>query len=383
MYLKRLTLHNFKNYESAQLEFSAKVNCFVGENAAGKTNLLDAIYYLSFCKSYFNPQDNQNIRHDQEFFSITGEMVMDHEVIDQIQVVQRRNQKKIFRLNKKEYQRLADHIGRYPLVMISPYDRDLINEGSEVRRRFIDSIISQYDPVYLDHIINYQKALAQRNTLLKTFGENKSFDYSLMEIWDQQLITLGHQIFPERKKFINSFLPLFHEYFRIISGERESASVTYISQLNDTPMDVLLRESLERDRILKFTTSGIHKDDLEFTISEQPVKKFASQGQQKSFVIALRLAQYMFIRNIKGYKPLILLDDIFDKLDDKRVEQLIRLVAENTFGQVFITDTQLERIEHLLSRLPNDNKIFRVVNGTVSEITATRNQSGQPQTPTY
>lgn len=368
MYLKTLNIHDFKNCETASVAFSPKVNCFIGDNAAGKTNLLDAIYYLSFCKSYFNSVDIQNIRHGQEFFSILGEIVVNEDKSDLIHCVQKRNQKKSFKLNKKEYQRLADHIGKYPLVMISPYDRDLINEGSEVRRRFIDSVISQFDPLYLDNLINYNKALAQRNSLLKSFGEKNYFDLSLLEVWNQQLIEPGNQIFPARKKFLEEYLPLFNHYFEMVSGGKDAGTILYDSQLNEKSFEELLAVTLDRDKALRFTTGGIHKDDLIFNIQGHPIKKFGSQGQQKSFIVALRLAQYMYIRDLKGYKPLILLDDIFDKLDDKRVEQLIQLVAENTFGQVFITDTQQERIEHLLTKISNNYRIFLIKNGAVTEI---------------
>ncbi|HNV50100.1 MAG: DNA replication/repair protein RecF [Bacteroidales bacterium] len=368
MYIKKLDIHNFKNYEKASLSFSPKVNCFIGDNAAGKTNLLDAIYYLSFCKSYFNAVDTQNIRHDQEYFSILGEMDTDTNKTDLIHCVQKRNQKKSFKLNKKEYQRLADHIGKYPIVMISPYDRDLINEGSDVRRRFIDSIISQFNSLYLDNLINYNKALAQRNSQLRAFSEQNYFDSSLLEIWDHQLIDLGNQIFPERQKFITEYQPLFNKYFEVVTGKKEAATIEYESQLNTHSFEELLASTIERDKALRFTTAGTHKDDLIFNIQGHAIKKFGSQGQQKSFIVALRLAQYMYIKELKGYKPMILLDDIFDKLDNKRVEQLIQLVAENAFGQVFITDTQQDRIEYLLNKISNNYRIFEVCNGTVNEI---------------
>lgn len=368
MYLKSLKIHDFKNYSAASMEFSPKINCFIGDNAAGKTNVLDAIYYLSFCKSYFNSIDNQNIRHDQEYFSILGEYVINEEKNDTIQCVQKRNQKKSFKLNKKEYIRLANHIGRFPLVMISPYDRDLINEGSDVRRRFIDSVISQFDPIYLDNLINYNKALAQRNSLLKSFADKNYFDRSLLDIWDHQLIEIGNQIYPARKTFLEAYLPIFNHYFSMVSGGNEKATILYDTQLVEKSFEELLALSLDRDKALRFTSAGVHKDDLIFNIEGHPVKKFGSQGQQKSFIIALRLAQYMYIKELKGFKPLILLDDIFDKLDHKRVEQIIQLMVENNFGQVFITDTQQERIEHLLTKISNSYKIYQIRNGIANEL---------------
>ncbi len=368
MYLKNLTLHNFKNFAEAELDFSSKINCFIGDNAAGKTNLLDAIYYLSFCKSYFNAIDSQNIKHNEDYFSILGKYEVNNSHADSVHCVQKRNQKKSFKLNKKEYERLADHIGLYPLVMISPYDRDLINDGSEVRRRFIDSVISQSDKVYLDNLINYNKALAQRNTLLRQFSERRYFDAASIEIWNDQLIGYSELIYPIRKQFLDDYIPIFSRYFSTISGGNEQVNIVYDSQLTGNTMGDLLTNSLEKDRILKYTTAGIHKDDLEFVIQGHPVKKFGSQGQQKSFVIALKLAQYEHIKALKGYKPIMLLDDVFDKLDDKRVEQLIKLTAENTFGQVFITDTQRTRIEHLLNNVHTDHKIYEIVSGTSTEI---------------
>lgn len=370
MYLKSLHIHDFKNYQEAEFEFSPKINCLIGDNAAGKTNILDAIYYLSFCKSYFNPIDTQNIRHEQEYFSILGEYVINGDKHDLLQCVQKRNQKKSFRLNKKEYDRLADHIGRYPLVMISPYDCDLINEGSDIRRRFIDSVISQFDPVYLDNLINYNKALTQRNSLLKTFADKNYFDRSLLEIWDQQLATIASHIYPSRLAFLDDYKQIFGNYFKLVSGGNESATIYYDSQLHEKSMEELLAVSIERDRILRFTTAGVHKDDLIFAIKEHPVKKFGSQGQQKSFIIALRLAQYKYISELKGFKPLILLDDIFDKLDHKRVEQIIELVLEDNFGQVFITDTQAERIEHLLTKVSNNSTIYSITNGKATLLSA-------------
>ncbi len=368
MYLKQLNLHNFKNYTAAELTFSPKVNCFIGDNASGKTNILDAIYYLSLSKSYFNLVDSQNIKHNEEYFSILGKFEMGGETTDTIHCIQKLNQKKSFKLNKKEYQRLADHIGLYPLVMISPYDRDLINEGSEVRRRLIDSIISQFDKLYLDDLINYNKAITQRNVLLKTFADRRFFDLASIEIWDEQLINLAQSIFPKRREFLQNYLPIFNHYFNLISGGKEAVDIVYETQLASQNMSELLTATIEKDRILKYTTCGIHKDDLVFNLEGYPVKKFGSQGQQKSFIIAIRLAQYEYIKQLKGYKPVMLLDDIFDKLDNKRVEQIIKLTSDNSFGQVFITDTQRERIGHMLHEIEIEHKIFEIRSGEAYEL---------------
>jgi DNA replication and repair protein RecF len=365
MFLQKLTVTNFKNYEDATLHFSDKINCFIGDNGAGKTNLLDAIHYLSFCKSYFNPVDTQNIRHKESFFSIHGTYLKNGDSPDTISCVQKIEHRKLFRINQKEYDRLADHIGLFPLVMVSPYDRDLINEGSEVRRRYLDGVISQFDKPYLDDLINYNKALAQRNALLKHFAESRSFNPALLDIWDAQLTEYGQRIHDKRNSFLKDFIPIFRHYFEFISEGKEDVTIEYVSQLFDRELDQLLAVSVDKDRAARFTTHGIHKDDLELLISGFPLKKFGSQGQQKSFVIAIKLAQFDYTRNIKSFKPVLLFDDIFDKLDDKRVHQIIRLVSENSFGQVFITDTKRSRIEKLFEEMNIDHRIFSIAEGKI------------------
>lgn len=368
MFLRRIKLNQFKNYSEADFNFSGKINCFIGNNGAGKTNILDAIYYLSFCKSYFNSIDTQNINHAHDFFAIHGTYDKNGNSADQVSCVMKRNQKKQFLLNDKEYDRLSDHIGLYPLVMISPYDRDLINEGSDTRRRYIDSVISQFNKIYLDDLINYNKVLLQRNILLKRFAEKHTYDRASLEIWDEQLIILGERIHKVRQAFIDTFIPLFQRYFEFISAGNEAVAIQYESQLHERPLSELLAVSIDRDRAVKHTTAGIHKDDLLFNINGYPVKKFGSQGQQKSYVVAIKLAQFEYTRDIKGFKPILLLDDIFDKLDANRVKQIIELVNENNFGQVFITDTQQERIENIFRAVNTDHKIFMIDNGSANEI---------------
>jgi len=368
MYLQHLSLDNFKNYSQAGLDFCDKINCLVGNNGSGKTNLLDAIHYLSFCKSYFNLIDTQNIKHDHDFFAIHGTYIRNGRHHDEIDCIQQRNQKKVFRLNKKTYSRLADHIGLYPLVMVSPYDRDLINEGSEIRRKYVDSVISQFDKAYLDDLINYNKALMQRNTLLRQFAESRSFDRASLEIWDEQLVMLGKKIFECRQRFFEAFTPIFSQYFEFISVGREKVGIVYESHLMEGDFREMLNQYIDRDLSLGFTGTGIHKDDLSFLIDNYPAKKYGSQGQQKSFVTALKLAQFDYTRDIKGFKPLILFDDIFDKLDEIRVKQIVKLVAHDNFGQVFITDTEKNRINAIFTGLDIDCKIFEVSNGYVTEI---------------
>ncbi len=368
MYLRKLTLFNFKNYSEASLMFSEKINCFTGLNGVGKTNLLDAIHYLSFTKSYFNLVDSQNIKHNEDFFAIHGEYVRNGSGHDEVSCIQRRNQKKQFRLNSKDYERMADHIGEFPLVMVSPYDRDLINEGSELRRKYMDSVISQFDHFYLDDLITYNKSLAQRNALLKDFAEKRYFDRTSLEIWDEQMLGPAARIFARRNVFIEGFLPVFRKYFEFISNGRDSVDIGYNSDLASSDMKAILNVNQQRDLGARYTTAGVHKDDLEFTIGGYPVKKFGSQGQQKSFVLAIKLAQFDYTQGIKNFKPVLLLDDIFDKLDSDRVSQLINLVGDNSFGQVFITDTQPERVNKIFESTSIDHRIFEVKDGVVSLI---------------
>lgn len=365
MYLRKLSITGFKNYEQADFEFSAGINCFVGNNGVGKTNLLDAIHYLSFCKSWFTSLDLQNIRHGGEFFALHGTFDRGDETPDLVQCIQKRNQRKRFLLNRKEYERLADHIGMIPLVMISPYDRDLINDGSEMRRKYVDSVISQFDKNYLTALIQYNKALVQRNALLRSFADNRFFDAVALEPWDEQMISHGTQITARRIIFLEQFLPLFRDYFRYISSGSESVEIRYESQCTPENYREMFHGALKADRAAQHCTAGIHRDDLEFLLDGYPVKRYGSQGQQKSFVIAIKLAQFDYTCNIKGFKPILLLDDIFDKLDDLRVAQLIRLVNENSFGQVFITDTSRERIHSVFDTMQIPHRTFELPIGVL------------------
>ncbi len=370
MHLKKLSVLNFKNYPETELQFSNRINCLTGNNGEGKTNILDAIHYLSFCKSFFNPIDSQNILHESPFFLIQG-VFEGPDQEDDIYCGLKRNQKKQFKRNKKEYSRLADHIGLYPLVMISPADSELITEGSESRRKFIDSVIAQFDRDYLENLISYNKVLSQRNALLKQFSDSRQFDRTSLEIWDMQLIEYGKRVHLKRQDFINSFITIFQKYYELISGGREEVGMGYTSHLNDTSFADALEKALNRDRAMEYTTVGIHKDDLEFTINGYPLKKYASQGQQKSFLIALKLAQFDFIKNIKKVTPILLLDDIYDKLDDRRVKQLMELVSSDNFGQLFITDTHPTRLANLFLTTNADFKVFQITNGNALEVKTT------------
>jgi len=364
MYLKQLSLINFKNYAGAELTFSEGVNAFMGNNGAGKTNLLDAIHYLSLCKSYFNPIDSQQIKQDADFFIITGTFNKNDQQ-EAIACSVKRNQKKQFKRNKKDYQRLADHIGLLPLVMVSPYDISIIIEGSDERRKFIDNVISQTDNFYLDELITYNKVLGNRNALLKIIANVGKYDPGLLEVLDEQLTVSGNRIFEKRKAFMETFTAIFNKHYRFLSDNAEQVELTYESPLFTDDLAVLLKKNIERDRALERTTAGIHRDDLQFVIHGMPMKKFGSQGQQKSFLIALKLAQYSFLTQQKGFKPLLLLDDIFDKLDDLRVTKLMQMVSDNSFGQVFITDTSPTRVERIFNDINVPVKLFKVREGEI------------------
>ena len=364
MWLEKLSLLNFKNYAEAELSFSPSVNAFTGNNGAGKTNLLDAIHYLSLCKSYFNPIDSQQIKFESDFFMIQGVF----EKFDKQETIScslKKNQKKQFRKNKKDYQRLADHIGLFPIVKISPYDISIIIEGSEERRKFIDNVISQTDNQYLDELIVYNKNLANRNALLKQIAATGKYDATLLDIYDEQLVLSGKRIFDKRKTFMQVFVPIFKKHYQYLAEGAEEIDLTYESPLLQDDFSSLLKRAVERDRVLERTTVGIHKDDLYFSINGMPMKKFGSQGQQKSFLIALKLAQYTYLLQEKGFEPLLLLDDIFDKLDDKRTRKLMQMVSEDDFGQIFITDTSKERIERIFKEIEVPVNLYNIEKGEV------------------
>jgi DNA replication and repair protein RecF len=366
MHLSKLHLVNFKNYEVADIELVDGINGFVGPNGSGKTNILDAVYYLSMCKSYLNVLDRQNIRFNEQFFSIIGDWEKNDKNY-QIHCAVKMNAKKVFRNNKKEYEKLSDHIGQFPAVMISPYDRDLIAEGSELRRRWMDGILSQLDREYLFNLQRYSKVLEQRNALLKNMFEHRLFDKESIEPWNLQLAEVGSRIYEKRKIFTEQFIPFFQDFYQNISSGSEIVSFTYKSQLSTADFLTLLAENERKDSTTQYTNAGIHKDDLVFLINEHPVKKFGSQGQQKSFIIALRLAQYEWLKTHLNIKPVLLLDDIFDKLDGMRVSKLLELVTNNYFGQVLVTDTDEKRLASVLADLPIAKKLFTVNFGVISQ----------------
>jgi DNA replication and repair protein RecF len=364
VYLASLTLINFKNYSEASLQLSPGVNCFTGNNGSGKTNLIDAIYYLSFTKSYFTPSDTQNIKHNEQMFVIQGTFVL-NENKEEIFCGVKSGSKKQIKRNNQEYERFSDHIGLLPVVMVAPVDQILITEGSDERRRFIDSIISQVNKTYLDNLINYNKVLAQRNAYLKQVA-GRLVDFAMLEVWDEQLIEFGNAIHSVRKDFMKEFIPLFNKSYIFLSQQAEEVSIEYQSQLNADNFSNLMKQSLEKDLSFQFTTTGIHKDDLIFKLGDYPLKRIASQGQQKTYLTSLKLAQFDYLHQHKSIKPILLLDDIFDKLDDYRVKRLMQLVSKHTFGQIFITDTHPQRLRQIFEEINEPLQLFAVDKGEVT-----------------
>ena len=365
MILKRISILNYKNLEQVELSFSPKLNCFFGQNGMGKTNLLDAVYFLSFCKSAGNPIDSQNICHDADFFVIQGFYEAADGTPEEIYCGMKRRQKKQFKRNKKEYTRLSDHIGFLPLVMVSPADSELIAGGSDERRRFMDVVISQYDKEYLDALIRYNKALVQRNTLLKS---EQPVEEELFLVWEEMMAQAGEVVFRKREAFIREFIPIFQSFYSFISQDREKVGLSYDSHARDASLLEVLKESRARDQIMGYSLRGVHKDELNMLLGDFPIKREGSQGQNKTYLVALKLAQFDFLKRTGTTVPLLLLDDIFDKLDASRVEQIIKLVAGDSFGQIFITDTNREHLDRILHKVGSDYKMFRVEQGTVAEM---------------
>ena len=365
MHLKSLSLANYKNIIQSDIDFVPKINCILGNNGEGKTNVLDAIYYLSFCKSYTNSIDSQNINHDEEYFVISGEYER-KETTEKIFCGLQRKRSKQFKRNKKKYPKLSQHIGLLPLVMLSPVDSKLLLDGSDERRKYLDGVISQFDTQYLGTLISYNKILAQRNSYLKQ-GYSRFFDDELVSVWDVQLNTLGTEIFNKREAFIKELIPVFQKYYSFISGDREEVMLDYKSDMFEGEYMYQLRDSRQRDLALGYTTKGIHKDDLKFMLGEYPIKRMGSQGQQKTYLIALKFAQYDFISKRSGVTPILLLDDIFDKLDSVRVEKIVEMVSGDDFGQIFITDTNREHLYEILEKIGKAYRVFFVDNGVMTQ----------------
>ena len=368
MVLEQLHLHHFKNHIGSDLVFGSQVNCLLGDNGSGKTNVLDAVHYLCHTKSYFNPIDGQNIAHGEDQMLVQGQFLR-HEQQEKVSCAIARGVKKVFRWNEKAYDRLADHVGRFPAVMIAPDDAALIHEGSEMRRKWLDSVISQSDRGYLKDIMSYNKALNQRNALLRYFAENRTWDEESLALWDAQIIPLAVAIRARRVVFVSGYSPVFQAVHSELTQGAESVDLVYRSDVGDSEEAFAeqLLNAREDDRRLRRSTCGTHKDDVLFQLGEHLLKRFGSQGQQKSFLIALRLSQLEHIESATGVKPILLLDDIFDKIDDKRVKSLMRRVTSGSFGQVFITDTDVDRIPSMFKETGADVKVYLVNKGEVKE----------------
>lgn len=350
MHLSRLTLFNFKNYAEAEFNFIAGANAFTGNNGSGKTNILDAIHYLCLCKSYFTSTDTHSVKHGESFFSVSGSFDLG-ETTEEIVVLVKAGQKKSVKRNQKEYPRLGDHVGLLPVVMEAPVDQELIVGGSEERRKLMDAIICQYDHAYLDDLVAYNRVLQQRNALVKQSSKGGFADPGLWQVWDEQLALYGHRVFDARTRFMEHFLPLFTGSYQYLTGEKEIAAISYSSQLSEDRLENILTRNLQKDLALQYTSSGIHRDDLVLTLDGHPVKRIGSQGQQKSVILALKLAQFHIIREAKGIKPILMLDDIFDKLDLRRITRLMELVSKETFGQLFLTDTSEEHVQKVFATI--------------------------------
>ena len=358
-YLKKISIINYKNIVDKEYNLDPKINCFVGNNGVGKTNILDSIYHLALGKSYFNLRNDQLINKNEDFMVIDGLFDLNGKKENIICSIKRGDKKNLKR-NGKTYKKFSNHIGLIPVVLISPYDNDLINEGSSERRKFIDSIISQNNKEYLINLIAYSRVIQNRNSLLKQYNKSVDFDLDTIKIYDDQIIKLSEPIFMARKNFFNDFKDLVIEKYDQISENQEKISIEYKSDLFDSEIKNLIENSFQKYVILQYTSSGIHKDDFIFNLDGSRIKKFGSQGQQKSFLIALKLAQFEYLKNKTGNSPILLLDDIFDKLDLIRVKRIVEIVNSTNFGQLFLSDTDRERIEKVLSSLNLSSKIFDV-----------------------
>ncbi len=390
MFLQKISLAHFKSYEHESFEFSERVNCIVGENGTGKTNLLDAIYFLALTKSSISNQDALSINHEAEYMMIEGvfsmldvrdsmfvddNIDMEKDTISQpipnsehqisknehlITISLQRGQKKAVLRDKKAYERISEHIGRFPVVMLSPNDTDIIRDGSEERRKFFDGVMAQLDSEYLENLLQYNRLLLQRNSLLKQFAERNYVDELLLDVYSDPLVEVSLNLYQARNQFITEFLPLFKKHYNTLSVSREEVEMIYESEVGAENFTQIFRKNRQRDLAAQRTTIGSHKDDFIFEINGFTLRKFGSQGQQKSFVIALKLAQFEMLTKVKGFPPLLLLDDIFDKLDDRRIQQLITMMVDGTFSQVFITDARPERTRQLLGDLGVEVKYFEI-----------------------
>ena len=368
MFLNKISIINYKNIREAAIELSPRINCLIGQNGEGKTTFLDAVYYLSFCRSAFTPIGSQLITHGQDFFVLEGDYTTDQGAPINIYCGMKRGVKKRFKRDKKDYKRLAQHIGLIPLIFVSPADTTLIAGGSEERRRLMDMVICQYDVAYAEALMRCNKALQQRNALLKMEEEP---DPALMDIWEDEMATQGELIYRKRDEFVRALTPVFQDIYQTIAENKEEVALRYVSHCQRGPLIDVIRRDRAKDRAVGYSLHGVHRDDLEMMLGEYQMKREGSQGQNKTFVLALKLAQFDFLkRTVSASVPLLLLDDIFDKLDARRVEQIVRLVSADNFGQILITDTNRDHLDRILQHSALDNKLLGVSNGAITQRTA-------------
>ncbi|WKN42152.1 DNA replication/repair protein RecF [Tunicatimonas pelagia] len=376
MKLEKIHLLNYKNYEELSLDFSSQINCILGENGSGKTNLLDAIYYLSVTKSAFSSVETQNVRHGAPYFLVKGVFFREKQHYT-VSCSWQRGQKKQVQNSRIHYEKLSEHIGHFPVVLISPDDTDLIRGASELRRRFFDGLLSQIDPDYLIDFMSYNHLLRQRNALLKQFAERNTYDSDLLDSYSDQLLDVGHRLYHKRADFLEIFIPHFSRHYNNLSGKKEEVGIRYTSHFAEADYRSAFYKAYRKDLVLQRSTRGVHRDDYDFRIDDFPTKRYGSQGQQKSFVIALKLAQFDVLRDKKQLKPILLLDDIFDKLDDFRIGKLTEMVVQQSFGQLFVTDARPERTRSIFGNIEGEKKYFVVQKGEVTE-TSVEGKEDQP-----
>lgn len=367
MILKQLTIVNYRNISEAVIDLSANVNCIVGSNGMGKTNILDAIYYLSFCKSGTNSVDALNVSHGADYMMLRGEYERDDEGFELIDVSFKKGTRKRVRRGGKEYKRLSEHLGNIPLIMIAPGDEQLVSSGAEERRRFMDIVISQYDSRYVESLIRYEQSLKQRNALMKQEDEPNE---DVLDVLEQLMDVDAVYIYEQRSLFVKEFLPYFKYLYSCFSDqEEETVALLYSSHLSRGALQEQLKSFRAKERIVGYTLHGVHRDDLELLLNEHNLRYEGSQGQRKTFVIAMKLAQFLFLKSkILGKMPILLLDDIFDKLDAQRVSKIVEYVSGNELGQIFITDTNREHIDKLLAATIKDYKLFSVDKGIIHDL---------------
>ncbi len=362
--LEKIVISDFRNIQLQELEFSPNVNCISGNNGEGKTNLLDAIYYLSMTKSAFATSDRFTFRHGTEEFSLSGTYRMENGLASRFSLKMSTKGEKKIRRDDKPYGKVSEHVGVLPIVMVSPSDISMVSESGEERRRFVNAVLSQMDREYMTSLQQYNRLLLQRNRMLK----DMQADQSLLEVIDMKMSSLAEPIFKARKQFVEDLKPLVAEYYRTLSGDAEQIGIEYESELSKAPLDLLLASSYEKDRIMKYTTSGIQRDDFIFTMNGHPIRRCGSQGQQKSFLVSLKFAQYEIMKGNYGFAPVLLLDDVFDKLDMGRISNLLQMVASKDFGQIFITDSNKVRMSGIVDGLTRDRAYYETVKGTFNKL---------------